>query len=224
MTFIKNGVEYSTFLIQGKPFTRRLVRPNKTHGLSQSRIYNIWKGMRRRCNNPNAPKYNFYGGKGIKVCEEWNKTPEGFENFYNWAIQNGYADNLTIDRIDPQGNYCPENCRWLTLSENVHRAAIKPHNPEWEYYAYNPQKNLLLIFYKIRDFEIYSGVDSRRVSDGCKNPDKMYHGWYFSRVTITNSIITEGQETIPTGSTLGVELPAEVQIILLKDKDIVHSV
>lgn len=215
MTFTKDGIEYSTFLIQGKPFTRRLVRPSKTHGLSNSRIYTTWKGMRRRCNNPKDCKYKFYGGRGIKVCEEWNNPPQGFVNFYNWAMQNGYADNLTIDRINPELDYCPENCQWISLQENVCKAVTKPRRPEWQYFAYNPQKNLLLIFYKVRDFEKYTNVDSRRVSDGCKNPNKEYKGWYFSRIPIEDSIIIEGQETIPMGSTLGVELPAEVQIILI---------
>ena len=70
--------------------------------------------MKKRCLNRNRSDFKYYGGRGISVCEEWQFN---FENFYNWAISNGYADNLTLDRIDPNKNYCPENCRWATQKE-----------------------------------------------------------------------------------------------------------
>lgn len=90
-----------------------LVARNTVHGMSHTRIYRCWASMIYRCENPKNKNYHQYGGKGIKVCSEWHD----FLNFMVWADCNGYADNLTIDRIDSFGNYCPENCRWVTIQE-----------------------------------------------------------------------------------------------------------
>lgn len=84
-----------------------------THGKSRTRIYTIWRSMLSRCSNPANKAYSYYGGKGITVCKEWST----FDNFYQWAMQNGYADTLTIDRINGDGNYQPDNCRWVTRAE-----------------------------------------------------------------------------------------------------------
>lgn len=79
----------------------------------ETRLYGIWRRMKSRCTNPNNKDYKYYGGNGITFCEEWND----YSNFKNWAINNGYKDNLTIDRKDGSKNYCPENCRWITIEE-----------------------------------------------------------------------------------------------------------
>ena len=87
---------------------------NYRHGGRHTRLYTIWCGMKNRCYNKNDSHYPRWGGRGIQICSEWLLD---FSNFQQWALHNGYADNLTIDRINNDGNYCPANCRWVTVAE-----------------------------------------------------------------------------------------------------------
>lgn len=100
------------------------------HGHSRKRVYAIWKGMKSRCFNENRKCYKDYGGRGITVCDEWK---DDFEVFYDWAMANGYSDDLTIDRKDSDGNYDPSNCRWadtLTQANNKGRNVFLEYNGE----------------------------------------------------------------------------------------------
>ena len=87
---------------------------NYKNGLYKTRLHCIWQNMTQRCYNPKREEYSRYGGKGISICEEWHHD---FKSFYDWSIDNGYADNLSIDRINGSGNYEPSNCRWATISQ-----------------------------------------------------------------------------------------------------------
>lgn len=95
-----------------------VIKNNTTHGGTHDRLYVVWRNIKRRCENPKDNSYRFYGGKGVKVCNEW----QDYSNFRKWAIQSGYDKNAkiydcTIDRIDSEKDYSPDNCRWISIAE-----------------------------------------------------------------------------------------------------------
>ncbi|MGR6911783.1 hypothetical protein RCJ96_22895 [Bacillus sp. BSL6] len=107
-----NGQTKSCGCLQKEKVTNR----NYKHGKSCSRLYRIWRNMKDRCTNPNRPDYQNYGARGIRVCNEWFNN---FQLFYDWSMNNGYEDNLSIDRIDGNEGYRPNNCRWATSKEQA---------------------------------------------------------------------------------------------------------
>jgi len=119
-------------LVQGKKKSCGCGQGRRSHGLSRKngkkiKLYSVWSAMKDRCLNPRSKFYEYYGGRGISVCQEWLQ----FDPFYNWAMANGYSEELTIERIDNDDNYHPENCTWIPQSEqvlNTRKTVLITHN------------------------------------------------------------------------------------------------
>lgn len=145
----------------------------RTHGDHETRLYRIWKNMKTRCNNPNNPSYkNWYGQHGIKVCDEWSKD---YLTFKTWSINNGYSENLTLDRINSNEGYCPENCRWVTSFEQANnRSGV-------EKFEYNGESHTLGEWSKI------TGIKRSKLYARIKTL-----GWSIEKALTTNTIKTIG--------------------------------
>ena len=137
-----------------------LTKTNLTHNASNTRLYHIWICMKDRCYNPKNKKYKDYGGRGIIICDEWIND---FEAFANWAYDNGYIENVsrgecTIDRIDVNGNYCQQNCRWVNQKVQTNN---KRNN---HYITYNGETHTVTEWNNILGYK--KGVLSRRIFSG----------------------------------------------------------
>lgn len=136
-----------------------------THGMTNESIYKSWYSMKHRCNNPNAANYAGYGGRGITVCDEW----DDFDNFYEWSMSHGYAPGLSIDRINNNGNYSPENCRWTTSSEQAN------NKRDTIFVTYNGQTHSIAEWARL--FNVVYSTLSRRINRGVMRDFEEYFGF-----------------------------------------------
>lgn len=137
-------------------------RSKRTHQMKGTRLYRIWQGAKNRALNQNDKHWPDYGGRGITICDEWKTS---FEAFRDWALANGYKEDLTIDRIDVNGNYCPENCRWVPQAEQQRN---KRNN---RYYTYNGKTQLIPAWAK--EFGVTDSTIRSRIRRGEK-PEKVF--------------------------------------------------
>ena len=161
----------------------------RTHGKSKSRLYILYRGIKERCKNPKSKIYKWYGAKGIGICKEWD---EDFLKFEKWMLDNGYDESLprgeqTIDRIDTNGDYCPDNCRLITISKQQRN---KENNV---FYEFNGEKHLLSEWSEILGID-YLILKSRvgdygwTIKEALENPK-------FSKVKIDKKTISFNGET-----------------------------
>ena len=137
----------------------------RKHGMTNSRLYGIREGMISRCYKKHSYSYDNYGGRGITICDEWLND---FMSFYNWAMANGYEDNLTIERIDVNGNYDPSNCKWIT---NVEQSRNKRSTV---YFTYNGETKIVSDW--IKELGIPKTTFRRRIQQNRPIEEILYKG------------------------------------------------
>jgi hypothetical protein len=135
----------------------KIEEANKTHGMRWTRLYNTWTQIKQRCTNKNNERYEDYGGRGVKVCDKWMNS---FDAFREWSLKNGYRDNLSIDRIDVNGDYEPNNCKWST---DVEQQRNKRNN---RFVTINGESKTLAEWAEISGLP-YKTLQ-RRIYTGCK--------------------------------------------------------
>ena len=161
------------------------------HGGYGTPLYEIYGGIKARCYNPNFHAYQLYGGRGIKMCDEWKDPENGFKKFRDWSYQNGYSDGckLSIDRIDNDGNYCPENCRWVTRKVQMNNRSAN------RYIHFDKYVFSIKIWSEILNIPGYT-ITSRL--------DK---GW-----SVADALLTEKGKTQKDGYCPGLFVPKEYEI------------
>lgn len=147
-----------SYLFNNKQTTCGLKCPihlEKNTGKTYTRLYRIWSGMKGRCSNPNNTAYKRYGGRGITVCPEW---ADNFESFRSWSLEHGYQDDLTIDRIDGNKGYSPDNCRWATYKEQRQNEVSR--YTYTDYVPYGKQYEVNGISKTLKEWAKESGISS----------------------------------------------------------------
>jgi len=143
-------------------FVKGQAAHNRTHGMSETKLYGVWLAMKRRCDLPTTTMYRYYGGRGITVCRAWR---ESFESFLAWSQANGYAPGLTIERKNNDGNYTPRNCCWIP------RSAQSRNRGDYNHIIDTPHGKMLL-----SEAERAAGLSR------CVIASRIKHGWPVSKL------------------------------------------
>lgn len=170
---LKNGKTKSCGCLRSEVTAKRKTKHGMLYDESGRRrkLYGVWCGMRRRCDNPKNISYKNYGGRGISVCDEWGD----YKEFHKWAMRNGYKEGLMIERIDNNGNYCPENCSWETREvQNLNKRNIR-------YIEYDGE------LVRIHDLSKERGIDSKAVLN------RLRHGWEIDKA-LSEPVQTRGKK------------------------------
>lgn len=162
---IMNGQSKMCYLCNNKITAEKNRRAFPRHG---KRLYRIWCGIKSRCYNSNYPKYPWYGGRGITMCNEWKND---FVSFEMWANANGYNDNLSIDRIDNNKNYCPMNCRWADAhTQNTNQNIRKDNKTGFVGVSYHGGKYVAGI--RINNKQVWLGCSFNSAEEACIARDR----------------------------------------------------
>lgn len=164
---LKSGHTQSCGCLQKERSSEAISAATRTHGLSNTKAYQIWRAMKSRCDNPADKHYEYYGGKGISVCDSWH---ESFICFYIWLTNNGYVESYernteqTIDRIDYDGNYEPSNCRLVSMDKQANnKSNNKTFSYDGETHTYAEWAKIIGIKYKSFMNRVYRGWDFERI-------------------------------------------------------------
>lgn len=150
-------------------------------GIRHTKLYHIYHGIKQRCYNPKAPGYHNYGGKGVRMCDEWLAD---YNVFKVWSLEHGYIPDvgLSIDRIDSNGNYCPQNCQWIPLGENSAKSNYgrqMSHTKLLDVYAISPD-GVRVDIDNIYKFGITHDLNVSSVNAALRGRrPNTYHGWKF---------------------------------------------
>lgn len=139
---------------------------------NSGKLYNTWNSMMHRCYDEKSHKYSSYGARGIKICDEWKNS---YYNFYKWSIENGYCDGLWIERIDNDGDYCPENCKWATRKEQMRNTRRSKHiEYKGETHCLSEWCEILNLYYPTINGRLHKGWSVERAFETATN--KHYDG------------------------------------------------
>ena len=169
----------------------RARKANTTHSGSKTRLYQTWCNMKARCYRQGSTDYRRYGGRGITICDEWR---DNFAAFQEWALSHGYDDNLTIDRIDVDKGYCPENCQWLSRSENSKKAIEDQRSKKV------PKAVVCIETGKVFLSRSEAGktitVSCRKIDDCCQNKRHTCGGYHWRYATDEEVALIEGRSEL----------------------------